>query len=367
MSRKNLWVGLVVAMFLLLSCCVSAQAGNILLVTDDAWAHSRAPGQPNEPPPGDLPEDDLTAFLESTGHTVFRSAPGQYSDANEGPIGAAAFAAINAVDLIIMSRALNADSYAANPTSWNLIPAPLLNMSPALAQSNRWQWVNNVGSPDESPAFELYINQPSHPFIAGRGSDLFDLDSPASPTRLATADPGNGNLVASLPDGNIGLVEWAAGMEFEVGGTEFAGAQRVLFPGLRYHEDEDAGPMGMGNGVPLFFSDFTDNARAILAQTVDAMIAEPSPLYDGDVDTDGDVDIFDVAVLQVKYGMTSGAIWADGDFDGNGTVDIFDVALLQPNYGIGVGTGSITAVPEPSSLALAVFGLGALLAWRRRS
>ncbi|MHB1036111.1 MAG: dockerin type I domain-containing protein [Pirellulales bacterium] len=53
----------------------------------------------------------------------------------------------------------------------------------------------------------------------------------------------------------------------------------------------------------------------------------------GDVDQNGAVDIFDVAVLQREYGTTVGATPADGDFDGNGTVDIFDVAVLQRQYG----------------------------------
>ncbi len=76
----------------------------------------------------------------------------------------------------------------------------------------------------------------------------------------------------------------------------------------------------------------------------------------GDADKNGRVDIFDVAVLQTKYGITSGATWADGDFDGNGTVDIFDVAPMQVNYGYGVAA-SPAPVPEPSTLVLAAAGL----------
>ncbi len=94
------------------------------------------------------------------------------------------------------------------------------------------------------------------------------------------------------------------------------------------------------------------------------------PLFeDGDVDKNGRVDIFDVAVVQTRFGMTSGATWADGDFDGNGAVDIFDVGLMQVNYGHGVGTGPMS-VPEPSALVLAALGLaclaGAILARRTR-
>jgi hypothetical protein len=86
----------------------------------------------------------------------------------------------------------------------------------------------------------------------------------------------------------------------------------------------------------------------------------------GDADTNDRVDIFDVAIVQTKYGTTSGAAWADGDFDGNGTVDIFDVALMQVNYGYGVAS-SPSPVPEPSTLVLAGLGvLGMAVGWGRR-
>jgi hypothetical protein len=87
----------------------------------------------------------------------------------------------------------------------------------------------------------------------------------------------------------------------------------------------------------------------------------------GDADQDGDVDIFDVAVLQTHYGTTGGAVWGDGDYNGDGNVDIFDVALLQPNYGLGV-VQSAAPVPEPASLTLGIAGLAVLAAvgWSRR-
>ncbi|MHB9049055.1 MAG: dockerin type I domain-containing protein [Pirellulales bacterium] len=76
----------------------------------------------------------------------------------------------------------------------------------------------------------------------------------------------------------------------------------------------------------------------------------------GDAERDGDVDIFDVGLMQVYYGRTTGMTWEKGDLDGDGDVDIFDVALLQVNYGRGVGSAT-TAVPEPSTLVLGVLAL----------
>jgi hypothetical protein len=74
-----------------------------------------------------------------------------------------------------------------------------------------------------------------------------------------------------------------------------------------------------------------------------------------------DVDLFDVATIQVNFGKSRDATWTDGDFDGNGTVDIFDVAAMQPNYGTGVANAPI-AVPEASTMLLGVVGMLCCLA-----
>ncbi|MHB1037520.1 MAG: dockerin type I domain-containing protein [Pirellulales bacterium] len=98
----------------------------------------------------------------------------------------------------------------------------------------------------------------------------------------------------------------------------------------------------------------------LISQGLDISLVVGIESEPGDADRDGDVDIFDVAVLQANYGTASGATWTEGDFDGNGSVDIFDVALMQPNYGHGTSS-SPAAVPEPSSVMLAVTGLACLV------
>ena len=60
-----------------------------------------------------------------------------------------------------------------------------------------------------------------------------------------------------------------------------------------------------------------------------------NPLAPGDLDSDGDVDLTDLAELLSNYGMTGGAKYEDGDLDGDSDVDLSDLAGLLGNYGAG--------------------------------
>jgi parallel beta-helix repeat protein len=63
---------------------------------------------------------------------------------------------------------------------------------------------------------------------------------------------------------------------------------------------------------------------------------EPTP---GDVDTDGDVDIFDIVIIAGAYGTTEEdpSYSSNADIDGDGDVDIFDVVIAAGNYGTVLG------------------------------
>ncbi|NQU75658.1 MAG: PEP-CTERM sorting domain-containing protein, partial [Planctomycetes bacterium] len=82
----------------------------------------------------------------------------------------------------------------------------------------------------------------------------------------------------------------------------------------------------------------------------------------GDLDHDGDVDIFDWAIFQPNYGKLIGAVYDEGDLDEDGDVDIFDWAIFQPMYGYDTNS----PVPEPVTGALLGAGLAGLMAGQRR-
>jgi autotransporter-associated beta strand protein len=99
----------------------------------------------------------------------------------------------------------------------------------------------------------------------------------------------------------------------------------------------------------------------------------------GDTNIDGQIDILDVAnfLSTGKYDSGESAVWSQGDFNYDGFVDILDVGdfLATGLFDAGgylpapAGAAAITAVPEPSSAAVAgIVGLAA--AWhlaRRRA
>jgi glucose/arabinose dehydrogenase len=92
-------------------------------------------------------------------------------------------------------------------------------------------------------------------------------------------------------------------------------------------------------------------------------------LTPGDFNADAVVDDADLAAWTAGFGMVTGADPADGDADGDGDVDGADFLAWQQNYGwsaLNVGGAPSSAVPEPSSAALAVCAAVGLAGARRR-
>jgi len=86
------------------------------------------------------------------------------------------------------------------------------------------------------------------------------------------------------------------------------------------------------------------------------VLLTPVPVTPGDINGDGRVDLADFGILKAHFG--TGTAQAQGDLNGNGQVDLTDFGILKENFGK-IGQ---TAVPEPSTWALALLGtLGLIL------
>ena len=88
------------------------------------------------------------------------------------------------------------------------------------------------------------------------------------------------------------------------------------------------------------------------------------PYLHGDANLDGVVDTSDFNIWNGAK-LTNVAEWCSGDFNADGVVDVSDFNIWNLNKFS--SSGGIVAVPEPSSLFLAIFSLLALVPrWRCR-
>lgn len=91
------------------------------------------------------------------------------------------------------------------------------------------------------------------------------------------------------------------------------------------------------------------------------LIKDSLNTYFGDANLDGVVDFPDFLALSEAFGDEGG--WGNGDFDGDGSIAFPDFLFLSTNFGNGV---EAAAVPEPSGICLAMFGILGLMGFRRR-
>ena len=93
-------------------------------------------------------------------------------------------------------------------------------------------------------------------------------------------------------------------------------------------------------------------------------------LRPGDANLDGEVNFADFLTLSEHFGEGSSHDrrgWDEGDFDGNGEVDFPDFLILSENFGaVAAANPSAAAVPEPTAVSLAFFGLLGLIGFRKR-
>ncbi|UCC98789.1 MAG: discoidin domain-containing protein, partial [Phycisphaerales bacterium] len=213
MYRKTLLL-ILVAAFCLTS---SAYAATIVWVSD------------NKTPASGVPADQAWVdLLEAQGYTVdlsFRNQEGRTLDA-------AKIAALNAADLIIISRDTNSGDYAngQEPTQWNSVTTPIIMQIGHIARNNRWLWLDTDSYNDAQPTMQAVAT--AHPIFTGvalNASNQVEVLT-TNTSIVNTAAVGNGTLIATRADNNqVWIAEWQVGQVFYSGAGQTAAGQRLLF------------------------------------------------------------------------------------------------------------------------------------------
>ncbi|MBA3481620.1 MAG: hypothetical protein H0T51_07380 [Pirellulales bacterium] len=165
---------------------------------------------------------------------------------------------------------------------------------------------------------------------------------------------------------------------------ELDNANMVVEPGtIEYIVDEGAGPVSSmpiefggieggiidGSTVGLHvqatgaINDTTDFVRATWA---DFDFEGAAPVDDADFDSDGDVDGQDFLTWQRGLGIATGATMEQGDANADGDVDGDDLAVWRAQFGGGAAVPTISSIPEPTSVLLALTGALAFIRIRAR-
>jgi uncharacterized protein (TIGR03790 family) len=205
-----------------------------------------------------------------------------------------------------------------------------------------------------------------------------------------------------VPGGNLngqGLVaEWLA-----KGGTAGVGHVQEPLSGANYEANEDQMFNMLLNGFTWGEAAWSSMKQLSYVNTV---VGDPlmtwKTLIAGDANMDGRVGSADLALLGANWGLSGqagGALWGLGDFNCDGVVGSADLALLGANWGLvsswvggAAGSGEIVSsqafypyqinnsasvdgpaalpsyvkIPEPSTFVLAIVGLVAFCALRRK-
>jgi len=228
-----------------------AGAGNIIWVS--GFYDDNADGAPDD--------QEWVDLLTAAGHAV---------DYNPGwlELDDAQIAALNAADLVIVSRNSNSGDYAndaAEIAQWNAITTPIILSSTHIIRNSRWNWVNSSTILSLTPTMVL-----------ADGTEIPGIDAAVGTASFIDTDPGNGT-VSATGDGLPFIIEWEAGVEFYDGAGQTAGGPRVFFVA---GTQEDAAT-GVGRGE----MNLSPEALAVFMDTVDMLL----PAVSNDVTKPGDI------------------------------------------------------------------------------
>ncbi|HRS12180.1 MAG TPA: discoidin domain-containing protein [Sedimentisphaerales bacterium] len=246
---------IILVMLLGLLLCPASRAANIIWVSQTYDTDV------------DGVQDDLEAenFVRSLGHEL------DVQRGNWTTLDATKIAALNAADLIIVSRSTNSGDYATDAAEvgqWNSITTPIINMTSYLARNSRWLWANTTTINNlVGPTMDVLL--PEHPIFTGVKLDanntvqLVDGTTGTGQTSfLGTLSVGSGTVIVSTGTSAC-IVEWPAGTPYYAGAGTPA-SNRMLF--CMGTQESGATPQGKFN--------LTEKGKAVFANAILYMMGE---------------------------------------------------------------------------------------------
>lgn len=157
-------------------------------------------------------------------------------------------AALNAADLIIVSRCTGSSLYVNDdePKKWNSVKTPMILLSAYFARQQCWSWLDTRSPgvalwpgrpPSHSDVSTLLALVPHHPIFKDVPLDsknqvkIFDQTVGSGKVSFnAIADVGNGMLIAKPSDQDWTFIaEWEPGSEFYPGAGQTPAGRRMIF------------------------------------------------------------------------------------------------------------------------------------------
>ncbi len=230
--------------------------------------------------------------------------------------------ALNAADLIIVSRNLNSGDYTngTETTQWNGVTTPLLSLAMHQLRSSHWKWFNTTTINATVPALKPV--DATNPAFAGVTLDangqVQALAAGMSSSFPGLTNAGNGTVLATRADtGDVWIASWAAGTEFYAGAAQTAAGPRVFFAGAT---QEVIPTIGRGE------LNLTDSGQAVFLNVVDLLLGrlevpaeQPSYTYEGDLAANGTGETTEAGTsLDGTWSSNNGSDAWDGSAPGAG-------------------------------------------------
>ncbi len=212
-------------------------------------------------------QDDLAFedFVRSLGYDL------DVQRGNWTTLDATKIAALNAADLIIISRSTNSGDYATDATEvsqWNGITTPIILTTAYIARSSRWLWVNSTTINNlVEPLMDVLV--PEHPIFTGvdlgpnNQVTLVEGTTGTGQTSfIGSTDVGSGTVLVSTGTSTC-IAEWPAGTPYYAGAGTPA-SNRMLF--CEGTQESGATPQGAFN--------LTETGKAVFANAILYMMGE---------------------------------------------------------------------------------------------